>query len=90
MNDIPKKPAGREEMTETRRALEAAFEPHFKIWQLAERWGWSENYLYALFVDEPGVIKPPAKAKNKRVRISLRVPLSVANRVYERLKNKAS
>jgi hypothetical protein len=79
-----------EEMSGTQKALEAAFEPHFKIWQLAERWGWSENYVHSLFVDEPGVIKPPAKQKNKRVRVSLRVPLSVANRVYERLKNKVS
>jgi hypothetical protein len=79
-----------QQVSETQRALEAAFEPHFKIWQLAERWGWSENYVHSLFVDEPDVIRPPVKQKNKRVRVSLRVPLSVANRVYNRLKNKGS
>lgn len=79
-----------QQVSETQKALEAAFEPHFKIWQLAERWGWSENYVLALFVDEPGVIKPPVKQKNKRVRVSLRIPLSVANRVYDRLKTKGS
>jgi hypothetical protein len=90
MTDTPKKPMGSEDSSETRRALEAAFEPHFKCVDLADRWGFSENYIFGLFVDEPDVVKPKPKTKNKRVRISLRIPLSVANRVYERLKNKAS
>lgn len=89
MNDTTRKPpANSSTIRSSNPALDAAFEPHFKCWELAEKWGFSENYIYALFVNEPGVIKPPAKSKNKRVRVSLRIPLSVALRVYERIQNK--
>lgn len=79
-----------EQISESRKALVAAFEPHFTCKELAEQWHFSENFIYAQCVDEPGVLKTPPRSKNKRVRISIRIPLSVANRVYDRLKNRAS
>jgi hypothetical protein len=63
-------------------------EPHFTIGQLAKAWHLSEKHLRAEFENEPGVIRfgrdRLAKGK-KRTRVSIRVPSSVARKVYRRI-----
>lgn len=48
-------------------------EPHFSPRQLAEKWSLSAKTITRLFRHEPGVV---------RLRRSLRIPVSVAERVY--------
>jgi hypothetical protein len=66
-------------------ALEAAFEPHFKCKELANRWGMSVTTVTNLFADEPGVAKIGGRNSRKRTKVTLFVPLSVAQRVYANL-----
>ena len=66
-------------------------EPHFTLGELALHWHMSVRSLRDWFVDEPGVIKfgAPKLAKGKkRTYVSLRVPESVAWRVYRRMTGK--
>ena len=61
-------------------------ERHFKPDELAELWGVSGDLIRRLFRDMPGVlvIDRPEKM-HKRGYCSMRIPESVAKRVYERL-----
>jgi len=61
-------------------------EQHFKPDELAELWGVSGDLIRRLFRDMPGVlvIDRPEKM-HKRGYCSMRIPESVAKRVYERL-----
>jgi hypothetical protein len=66
-------------------------EPHYTLGQLAAHWRTSERTLRDWFVDEPGVIKwglPKLTKGKRRTYISLRVPESVALRVYRRMTGK--
>ena len=65
-----------------------AFEPHFKIKELAERWHMSITTVFALFANEPGVLRIGSRNARRRTKVSIVVPLSVAQRVYERLQVK--
>ncbi len=61
-------------------------ERHYTISELAEAWNISEDKCRELFINEPGVLnfgKPPGR--RKRVYRPLRIPASVAARVYARL-----
>jgi hypothetical protein len=64
------------------------FEMHFLVPQLARRWGVSEGTAREWFQNEPGVLRFKAPSRRgKRGYISLRVPESVARKVYnERLR----
>lgn len=58
-------------------------ERHYLLWELAEAWGLSEDCLRPWFDSEPGVLKIESRLrKGKRGYTSLRVPESVARRVY--------
>jgi hypothetical protein len=62
-------------------------EQHFTIGELAKAWHMSRETLRLWFVDEPGVVKFGAGKLTKarrRTYVSLRVPKSVARRVYAR------
>ena len=64
----------------------SAFEEHYTIQQIAERWHLSETVVRHLFRDEPGVIRIDAPERRfKRGYCTLRVPGSVAERVHARL-----
>lgn len=64
-------------------------EPHYSIGFYAELWGLSEDTVRRWFQDEPGVLRVGEVKRGKRARIELRIPWSVANRVYrERTKSK--
>jgi hypothetical protein len=59
-------------------------EPHFSPAFYAELWGISESTALRWFQDLPGVLRVGKESKNgKRSRIELRIPFSVAMRVYE-------
>ena len=71
------------------------FEPHYTIGFYAELWGLSEDTVRKWFQDEDGVLKVgdeknrTGPKKDRRPRIELRIPWSVAVRVYrERTKSK--
>lgn len=51
-------------------------ERHFTYTQIAEMWSMSEDFVYDLFRDEPGVMLTKGK------RHTARVPKSVMERVY--------
>jgi hypothetical protein len=60
------------------------FERHLSPAQLADRWGYSVDTIRRWFEDGPGVVKCGGLGgRGKRRRISLRIPLSVAARVYQ-------
>jgi AraC-like DNA-binding protein len=64
----------------------SAFEDHYTIQQIAERWHLSETAVRKLFRDEPGVIRIDSpEHRFKRGYCTLRIPESVAERVHARL-----
>ena len=63
-----------------------AFENHYTVQEIAEKWHLSETVVRKLFCDEPGVLKIDAPERRfKRGYCSLRIPESVAERVHARL-----
>lgn len=67
------------------RAEETAFERHFTPKQLAELWLLHESTIRRLFIDEPGVLKYGGPfRRGRRGYFTLRIPESVAKRVYAR------
>ena len=64
----------------------SAFEKHFSVAEVSERWGYSEDTIRRLFRNEPGVLKigsPETRFKRRRWQLS--IPESVLVRVYQRL-----
>ena len=57
-------------------------DPHYSAGFYAELWGYSESTVVRWFQDEPGVLKAGGEKRNGRGRVELRIPLSVAMRVY--------
>ncbi len=45
----------------------------------------SETTVFKIFVNEPGVVRIGARNPRKRTKVSIRVPLSVAERVHRRM-----
>jgi len=62
-----------------------AFERHYRPKDLAKLWGLDESTVRRLFQDEPGVFKigHADRRDGKRDYMSIRIPESVALRVYE-------
>jgi hypothetical protein len=62
------------------------FERHYTSQQLGELLGFEQSKIRRMFIDEPGVFKEghPTCRNGKRAYVSLRIPASVAQRVYER------
>lgn len=62
------------------------FEVHYTIRELSKLWHLSFEATRRLFVDEVGVLRIGGRLrKNKRGYLSMRVPASVARRVYKRV-----
>ena len=62
-------------------------EPHFTCAELAKAWHLAWDTVRSWFMDEPGVIRFGAGKLNKkrtRTYITLRIPASVARRVYKK------
>lgn len=65
-----------------------AFERHYTPQELAELWNLSDDTIRALFAKEPGVlVVGSSDAKRSRRYRTLRIPESVALRVYARTVN---
>ncbi len=63
-------------------------ERHFTAKEVAEAWNLSQDTIYRLFVNEPGVLLLVSeKKKYRRTRRTLRIPESVKSRVYRRLQS---
>jgi hypothetical protein len=61
----------------------AAFEQHYKISELAKKWGYSEPTIRPWFEDEPDcLVDEYPETMHKRRYKSIRVPRSTAERVY--------
>jgi hypothetical protein len=63
-----------------------AFERHFTPKQLADLWLLDVSTIRRLFQDEPGVLKygKTSRHDGRREYVTLRIPESVARRVYKR------
>ena len=60
-----------------------AIDPHFSPQFYAELWGISVSTVTRWFQDEPGVLKlQTSSGTGRRRRVELRIPYSVAMRVY--------
>jgi hypothetical protein len=61
-------------------------EQHYSVKEIAKTWGYSPTAIRRLFRDEPGVLRL-CKAERGRQRdyVTLRIPASVAEKVYRRL-----
>jgi hypothetical protein len=66
------------------------FERHFSPAELAEAWNLSEDTVRRMFEREPDVLifENPEKASDRRRR-TIRIPESVAERVYRRLSTRS-
>jgi hypothetical protein len=62
------------------------FEKHFTPQYFADLWGCDESTIRRMFMDEPGVLKlgRVSSKSGKRKYVTLRIPIAVAKRVYER------
>ena len=67
-------------------ALPEILERHFSVQTLAELWGLSTDAIRDLFENEPGVLTIGARTSGRKRRyVTLRIPESIAARVYRRL-----
>jgi hypothetical protein len=65
---------------------EAICNQHLSVPEIAKRLNLSGDAIRKLFQNEPGVLKLNSqKAANKRRYVTLRIPVSVFERVYRRL-----
>lgn len=66
------------------------YERHFSPAELGELWGLSADTIRRMFEAEPGVLvfENPVRSSSRRFR-TLRIPASVAERVYSRFSNSA-
>jgi hypothetical protein len=62
-------------------------ERHFTVQELADMWGFSHNFINGKFRDEPGVMHTQKKGRVKRSYGAIRMPQSVAERVYSGMLN---
>ena len=67
------------------RPMAGLSERHYSVKDLAQVWGLSPTAVRRLFRNEPGVIRFGAQRKgHTRDYVTLRIPASVAERVYRR------
>jgi hypothetical protein len=66
--------------------FECDFEKHYTIRELSRSWHLSYEATRRLFQDEPGVLRIGGRLrKSKRGYVSLRVPASIARKIYKRV-----
>jgi len=66
--------------------LSGLTERHYSVKEIAEKWGLSPTAIRRLFRDEPGVLRFTKEKRGlQREYVTLRIPASVAERVYRRL-----
>jgi transcriptional regulator GlxA family with amidase domain len=62
--------------------VSAMEEQHYSVQQLADRWGLSTDFVRRVFAHEAGVTEWVQQSRGKRRYRVLRIPRSVAERVY--------
>ena len=65
-------------------------EPHYTVYELAEIWRVSPDSIRRRFHDEEGVIHLGNPNRKRRIYDPIRIPRSVAERVYRRLATKVT
>lgn len=65
-----------------------AFERHYTTQEIAEQWNCSAFEVHRIFAREPGVLRLGAMTSRRRTRHELRIPESVAARVYAERMNR--
>lgn len=60
-------------------------EPTLTVKELSKIWGFSQTTLTSLFKEEPGVLKRGRQNSRRRTKITLKIPISVAERVYRQI-----
>jgi hypothetical protein len=70
----------------TAEASTSAFEPHYTPQELAKIWKLDQSTVRRIFIDEPGVLVygKDCRRDGKRDYVTLRIPESIARKVYER------
>ena len=67
-----------------------ALELHYSVQQISQKWGLDEDAVRAVFRSEAGVLRlERPKGRYKRAYTTLRIPLSVLERVHLRMSGKA-
>jgi hypothetical protein len=80
---LPPKRIAREQVTPSAVLM---MERHFTVQELAGMWNFSGDFIHERFRDEPGVIHTQKKnSRGKRGYGVLRIPQSVAERVYAKM-----
>jgi transcriptional regulator GlxA family with amidase domain len=64
---------------------QTTFERHYSVEELAEMWQMSDDFVRRLFLREGGVVVFYNQRPGRRVYRTLRIPASVAERVYRRM-----
>jgi AraC-like DNA-binding protein len=81
--------ARQQQMRERMQApLEVAFDEHFTVQELAARWKLSRRTVQRIMEKELDVVRLGEERSGKRRHVTLRIPASVARRVYLRLTGK--
>jgi hypothetical protein len=62
---------------------DAHMERHYRIEELAERWGLGRETIRKMLIDEPGVVR--VRLGRKKTHTTYSVPDSVARRIHQRL-----
>jgi hypothetical protein len=77
--------ARQQEMRERMQApMEVAFDEHFTVQELAAKWKLSRRTVQRIMEKEPDVMRHGEERPGKRRHLTLRIPASVARRVYLR------
>lgn len=84
--DQSKRVSGETAASKSLRLL-STFERHYSVKELAELWNLSDRTVRRMFVHEPGVLEwGTGETRMKRGYKTLRIPESVAQRVYGKLR----
>lgn len=66
-------------------AQDTTLERHLTVEELADSWSLSEDFVRRLFLHEPGVIVFRNSRPGRRTYRTIRIPKSIADRVYRRM-----
>lgn len=69
-------------------SVDSMLERHYTVKELADMWHLDQSTVRRWFIDEPGILRSgSSRLRTKRCYTSLRIPESVARRVYRARKD---
>lgn len=68
----------------SKKATVTMMEQHYSVRELADKWGFSLGFIRTKFQDKPGVIQIPNRSGKRSYHV-MRIPESVARKVYEEM-----